>query len=161
MQIIDTADGNRVVTVIEVLSPGNERAGALNRRYRRKLTRYVEGGVNVVEIDLLRSGRARLVVTAEDIPPDRQAAYYTCVNRADRPHEWLAYPMPLRDPLPVLSIPCRPGRDGDVPLALQPIVDRIYVEGGYDDTDYGRPLRPPLSPADAAWAAERVADGSR
>ena len=57
----------------------------------------------------------------------------------------------------MLSIPLRPGRDADVPLALQPIVDRIYIEGGYDDLDYARPLRPPLSPADAAWAADRIA----
>ena len=156
VQIIDVSDGNRVVTVIEVLSPGNKRAGALNRRYRRKLNKYVEGGVNVVEIDLLRSSRARLAVTVDDIPPDRRAAYYTCANRVDRPDEWLAYPMALREPLPTLSIPLRPGRDADVPLALQPIVDRIYAEGGYDDTDYARPLRPPLPADDAAWAAGRV-----
>ena len=157
VQIIDVSDGNRVVTVIEVLSPGNKRAGALNRRYRRKLGKYVEGGVNVVEVDLLRSSRARLAVTVDDIPPGRRAAYYTCVSRVDRPDEWLAYPMPLREPLPVLSIPLRPGRDDDAPLSLQPIVDRIYVEGRYDEVDYGRPLRPPLSAEDAAWAAERVA----
>ena len=146
VQVVDTADGNRVVTVIEVLSPGNKRAGELNRRYLDKVARYVRSGVNVVEIDLLRSSRARLQVTADDIPPNRRAAYYTCVNRADRPDDWLAYPMPLRDPLPTLSIP------------LQPIIDRIYVEGGYDDVDYARPLRPPLSPADAVWAAGRIAD---
>jgi hypothetical protein len=158
VQIIDVSDGNRVVTVIEVLSPGNQRAGNLNRRYRRKLTRYVNGGVNVVEIDLLRSSRARLVVTDDDIPPSRRAAYYACVSRLDRPHDWLAYPMALREPLPVLSIPLRPGRDDDVPLALQPIIDRIYVEGGYEDIDYSVPVRPRLAPEDEAWAAERIAN---
>ena len=37
VQIIDTARGDRIVTVIEVLSPGNKAAGGLNKRYRRKL----------------------------------------------------------------------------------------------------------------------------
>ena len=69
---------------------------------------------------------------------------------------WHVYPMSLRDPLPTVPIPCRPG-EPDVGLSLQPIIDRIYVEGGHDDVDYTRRLRPKLSPTDAAWAAERVA----
>ena len=157
VQIIDTADGNRVVTVIEILSPGNKRSGDLDRRYRRKLSKYIEGGVNVVEIDLLRSSRTRLPVTRGDIPEDRRTAYYTCLNRISNSFEWLAYPMSLREPLPAIPIPCRE-RDPDVWLPLQPIIDRIYVEGGHEDIDYAVPPRPPLSPADAAWAADLIAN---
>ena len=158
VQIIDTADGNRVVTVIEVLSPGNKESGELNRRYRDELKQYRRAGVNLVEIDLLRSGRARLRITNDDIPARRRAAYYTCVNWAagDCPWRWEVFPMPLRDPLPTVPVPCRRD-DADVALPLQPIIDRIYVEGGHDDIDYTARLRPRLSPADAAWAAERVA----
>ena len=157
VQIIDTADGNRVVTVIEVLSPGNKASGGLNKRYRRKLIQYARAGVSLVEIDLLRSSRARLTITTEDVPARRRAAYYTCVNWASDPSFWNVYPMPLRDPLPSVPVPCRPG-EKDVPLALQPIIDRIYVEGGHDDINYaGTRLRPRLSPADAAWAADLIA----
>ena len=159
VQIIDTADGNRVVTVIEILSPGNKESGDLNRRYREKLKQYRRAGVNLVEIDLLRSSRARLRITNADIPPNRRAAYYTCVNWAggEQPWFWKVYPMPLRNPLPTVPIPCRKG-EADVALPLQPIIDRIYVEGGHDDINYAAPLRPRLSAADAAWAAELTAN---
>ena len=156
VQIIDTTDGNRVITVVEVLSPGNKQAGQLNRRYRAKLRRYGRAGVSLVEIDLLRSSRARLTITTDDMPAGRRAAYYTCVNWAADPAVWKAYPMPLRDALPTIPVPCRPG-EADVPLALQPVVDRAYAEGGHDDIDYSRRPKPRLPPADAAWAAEVIA----
>ena len=152
VEIIDTTAGNRVVTAIEILSPGNKESGALNKRFRRKLTRYIQAGVNLVEIDLLRTSRKRLEIRHEELPPARRAPYLTCVHRADDEGRWEVYPMPLRQPLPVIAIPCRP-TDPDVPLALQPLIDRIYAEGGHDDIDYTKPPHPPLNDADAAWAA--------
>lgn len=160
VQLIDTTDQNRLVTAIEILSPGNKAAGTLNRRYRRKLERYTEAGVNIVEIDLLRSSRKRLEVRTEELPPEKRAAYLTCVQRATDEETWEVYPMPLRQPLPVVPIPCRP-TDGDVPLALQPIIERIYVEGGHDDIDYSRPPSPALGPEDEAWARQLVRAAGR
>ncbi len=150
--VVDTGDGGRVVTVIEVLSPGNKASGDLNKSYRDKVKQYIAAGVNVVEIDLLQSTRERLAVPMLNLLPARWSAYCTCVNRVSDPSVWEAYPMPLRDPLPTVPVPCREGED-DVPLALQPILDRAYAWGGHDDIDYTAPLEPPLSPADAAWAA--------
>jgi hypothetical protein len=155
VEIIDTTAGNRVVTVIEILSPGNKLSGGLNRRYRQKLARYVEAGVNVVEIDLLRSSRERLAVRTEELPPDRRATYLTCLRRAAKPFQWEVYPMPLRVPLPTIPVPCRE-TEPDVPLALQPLIDRIYVEGGHDDSDYRRPPNPPWDTAEADWANELI-----
>jgi hypothetical protein len=63
--------------------------------------------------------------------------------------------MRLREPLPVVPIPCRP-TDPDVPLALQPLIDRIYVDGGYYDTDYAQALSPPLSDEDRRWVMSLV-----
>lgn len=162
VQVIDTTAGNRLVTAIEILGPGNKAAGALNRYYRRKLRAYIKAGVNVVEIDLLRSSRKRLEVRTEDLPDERQAPYLVCVHRAVVDEEndewdWEVYPMPLRDPLPTVPIPCR-ATDPDVPLALQPLIDRIYVDGGHDDIDYAKPPpRPRLSEEDQAWVASLVA----
>jgi hypothetical protein len=157
VEIIDTASGNKVITVIEILSLGNKAPGKLNRRYRRKLRRYVNAGVNVVEIDLLRSRRERLQIKRDDLPPEKRTPYLTCICRPDDdPDVWLVYPMPLRSPLPTIPIPCRQ-TDDDVPLSLQPLIDQIYLEGGHDDIDYKGPLRESLSAEDAAWAAELVA----
>ena len=152
VKIIDVTDGERVVTAIEILSPGNKAAGTLNKKYRRKLRSYIEAGVNVVEIDLLRSSRKRLEIRTEELPPDRRAPYLVCIHRASGDEgEWEVYPMRLREPLPTIPIPCRHA-DPDVALALQPLIDRTYVDGGYDYLDYAQPLKPPLSEADREWA---------
>jgi hypothetical protein len=63
----------------------------------------------------------------------------------------------LREPLPTIPIPLRQ-TDADVGLRLQPLIDKIYEEGGHDDIDYARqPPDPPLSPADTQWAANLIA----
>lgn len=151
VQIVDVRSGNRVVTVIEVLSPGNKGAGPLNEAYRRKLADYARGGVNVVEIDLLRSSRGRLEIGQQDLPADRRAPYLTCVRRAESPGRWEVYPMPLRAPLPRVPTPLRKG-EADVMLDLQPLITRVYDGGGHDDIDYRAPTDPPLDAEDAPWA---------
>jgi hypothetical protein len=155
VEILDTASGNRVVTAIEILSPGNKASGKLNQKYIEKVTEYLGAGANVVEIDLLRSSRERLMVTSERIQAKRRADYYVCTAKAMRPNHWWVYPMPLRLPLPTVMIPCRES-DNDVPLELQPIIDRIYLEGGHDDLDYSEPPEPPFSNVDAEWAASLI-----
>jgi hypothetical protein len=156
IEILDSSDGYRLVTAIEILSPGNKAAGALNRSYLNKIRRYTDGAVNVVEIDLLRSRRDRLAVPESEIPDDRHADYYTSICRAKDRSLWLVYPMKLRDPLPAIPIPCRE-KDRDVVLELQPIMDQIYIDGAHDDLKYDEPPEPPFSKADAKWAAGLIA----
>lgn len=157
VQIIDVTNGNRVVTAIEILSPHNKAASRLNRDYLRKLDDYARGGVSVVEIDLLRKpSRVRLPVTEHDLPPDRRAAYLTCVRLGWEPETWRAYPMPLRSPLPRLPIPLR-REDAPVTLDVQSLIERVYAAGGHDDIDYGVAPEPPLDEEDARWASEQVA----
>jgi hypothetical protein len=151
IQIIDSTSGNRVITSIEVLSPWNKWSGRLNKLYRKKLKDYEDADVSVVEIDLLRGDRIRLRVTQEDLPPARRTAYLTCVQRAWVVDEWEAYPMKLQEPLPSIPIPLRQS-DPDAVLALQPLIERVYVAGAHDDIDYSKPAKPPLEGEDEAWA---------
>jgi len=151
VQIIDVSSGGRVVTAIEILSPWNKGSGCLNVQYRRKLEDYGRAEVNVVEIDLLRSSRARLEVGQQDLPPDRRTPYLTCIRRSRRPSRWEIYPMPLRESLPRVPIPLRE-TDNDAPLELQPLIDRVYTAGGHDDIDYRKSPDPPLDSSDALWA---------
>jgi hypothetical protein len=154
IHFIDSADGNRIVTVIEILSPWNKAGGRLNRDYRRKLRDYEDAGVNIVEIDLRRTpGRGNLKITEKDIPAARRTPYFICVSDAQTPGEWLGYPVSLRGPVPAIRIPLRK-QDVPVALNLQPLIDRVYKAGGHDDIDYTKPLDPPLSPEDAAWTEE-------
>lgn len=152
IQVIDTTSGNRVVTAIEVLSPGNKGPGRLNKDYNRKLRDYARAGVNVLEIDLLREPkRRRLPIGQIDLPAGRRTPYLACIRRAVDPSMWWAYPISIREPIPLIPVPLRES-DPDIMLDLQKLLERAYVAGGHDDIDYSQPPSPPLKGKDAAWA---------
>jgi hypothetical protein len=155
VSIVDARDGNRVVTAIEVLSPWNKLSGTLNIDYVKKLRAYQQAGANWVEVDLLRSPRDRLIVRWDSLGPEQRGTYLTTVFDAQR-HELLAYPIGLRERLPVIAIPLREG-DAAVPLDLQVVLDRVRDDGPFDELDYAEPLDPPLSDDDQAWLRERLA----
>jgi len=73
--------GGRLITVIEVLSPKNK-ADDGAAAYLRRQRAYVSGGVNLVEIDLLRRGEHILSVPISDAPDRTGAPYMICVFRA-------------------------------------------------------------------------------
>ena len=151
LQIVDIND-ERVVTVIEFLSPTNKRRGTPRRAYLRKQRECLAAGVNVVEIDLTRGGRRPMIGP----PPDADRVTLAAnVWRADAPDQTEFYPLALRDPLPNLRVPLRPA-DADVLLELQPMIDGAFVKGAAHKLDHARPLDPPLSADDAAWARERI-----
>jgi hypothetical protein len=158
LEIIDARSGGRVVTLIEFVSRSNKRSGRGRDEYIRKRDEARAAGVNVVEIDLLRAGQAVTLVPPAAVPPPHRTPYHACVWRASKPGTCLYYALPLRLPLPKLSIPLRPD-DADVPLDLQELIDQSYIGGRYDDIDYRRPPDPPLAAEDAAWA-EAVLKGN-
>ena len=64
--------------------------------------------------------------------------------------------MPIRKPLPGLSIPLRE-TDTDVHLDLQAVLDQAYRKGRYHLTiDYSEPPTPPLKGDDAKWARNLI-----
>jgi hypothetical protein len=152
LEIIDTSSERRVITVVEVLSPSNKYAGAGRELYRQKQRDLVDGGVSLVEIDLLRAGPHVLQVPLKQYPPEYRTPYKVCVHRG-----WKAkaeiYRVPLRERLPAIRVPLRE-TDQDVPLDLQALIAQVYRHGRYDDIDYTVPPVPPLEPEDAAWADE-------
>lgn len=153
IEIIDSASGNRVVTAIELLSQSNKWPGDGLEQYRKKQGEYLRGGVNLVEIDLLRAGNYVLAVPWGRVPTSHRTTYRVCVTRGEKPHSHEFYRVPLREPLPTIRIPLRP-TDDDVPLNLQALIDRCYHHGRYDDIDYRSEPHPPFSPDDEAWSAE-------
>jgi hypothetical protein len=151
LEIVDVKSGHRVVTAIEVLSPTNKRPTEGKRLDIKKREDLKLAGVNTVEIDLLRGGERILGVPQELVPPAYRTAYQVCIWRAAQPDTFAVYPVPLRERLPVISIPLRP-EDRELPLALQAILDQCYRNGGYDDIDYHNEPDPPMSADDASWA---------
>ena len=159
----EPASGHRLVTAIELFRPTNKGTAADRATYRRKRDDYLMASVNVVEIDLLRSGGDLLDLSLEGLPPTVGTTYRACVRYADPEIAGEAefYALPLRERLPRIGVPLRPTDDKPVVDLQQPITD-VYALGRYDlQIDYARPLAPPLPPADAAWAAERIAAAGR
>ncbi len=151
---INISDLNgKLITVIEVLSPSNK--GTQRNQYLARRECYLQGSINLVEIDLLREGTPTFP-TSSDAPHIRaQAKYYTCVSRAHLPGRLELYETPLPERLPNVSIPLRP-TDPDIVLALQPLVDRCHRMGGYWSTNYRDVPGPPLTAEEQEWVSEML-----
>ncbi len=145
-------EGGRVVTAIEVLSPSNKDARSAQEAYRRKRQDLLDGGVSVVEIDLLRDGDYMLLPARRLLPEECREPYRASVIRGWKQSEAAVYRVPLRQPLPAIGIPLRQ-TDADIRLDLQPLIDACYENGRYSRTiHYREEAVPPLRGEDAAWA---------
>lgn len=148
-------DDGRLVTVIEIISPTNRLAG--RGAFLAKRKDYINTGVNVVEIDLLREGQ--WLVDLERKFYDRRfgtAEHYNALTiRAGLPTRREIYICPLRQRLPVIRIPLR-YPDPDVPLDLQRLIDHIYKTGRYWKLNYTEPASPGFNAEDQAWVNEQV-----
>lgn len=154
VQVIDTRDGSRVITVIEFASPANKGGAEGRQQYRKKQQELKDGGVSLIEVDLLRSGRWNSRVPRDNLPAARRTPYHVCVSRGWHRMTLEFYPITLRKRLPAIKVPLR-RTDADVRLDLQALIDQVYLNGSYGyDVDYARPPVPPLEPADEAWARE-------
>ena len=148
--------GKRLVTAVEILSPSNKvRGGDGRKAYRKKQAEFRRKDANVVEFDFLRRGTH---TTAVPLARLRQVAdhfdYHVSVLVAGDDDELYVAPIRLSDRLPTIDIPLDAGVPA-VPLDLQPLFDRAYDTGRYTQfLDYARPPDPPLTPDQAAWAAE-------
>lgn len=139
-----------LVTSVEVLSPSNKDTG--RDGYAAKRRAVIATETNLVEIDLLLAGRRPGVVGR--IPA---GDFCVLVSRGDRTPECQAFAWSIRRSLPRIPIPLRPA-DADATLDLAAAYEMAYDAGPYDVADlYARGLPGPLSDADRAWVAERVA----
>lgn len=150
LEIVDTHDGGRVITAIEILSAANKVGIDGHAAYVRKQHQYLAAGINLVEIDLIREGEHVLSVPVERIPPAYRAPYLVCVRRGAIPRRAEIYGLALRMPLPNIPIPLRPA-DRDVVLQLQPLIDACYHDGRYQRIDYRADPAPRFGDDDAHW----------
>ena len=137
---------DRVVCVVELLSPSNKTGGDRDQ-YLTKRQNVERSDAHFVEIDLLRRGRRMPLREPVEEP------YLVLVSRAEERPELDLWPFGLRDPLPTVPIPLL-GDDPPVMLDLQEAFRRTFAEGQYHRRVYDAPPDPPLSAADAAWAAD-------
>lgn len=155
IHIVEATGDHRLITAIEVVSPDNKRAGEGRRSYLEKREEYWKSGVNLIEIDLLRTGRPTVRVSQENLaslPPWR---YLVAVTR-QRPSREEVYHFPLDQRLPRIAVPLTE-QDDDPVLDLQPVFARAWDEGPYPELlNYDQAPPGPMSETEAEWCRGRL-----
>jgi len=137
----------RLVAVIELLSPVNKRRGKGRDEYLEKRRTLLTSPMHLIEIDLLRN-YPRMPFD-DPLPP---AHYLVMVCKAGERPNGSVWPISVRQPLPTIPIPLLPP-DPPVPLDMQQALRTAYERARYDlRVDYSKPPVPPLSPVNATWA---------
>jgi hypothetical protein len=139
----------RIVTIIELLSPSNKQPGPDREQYVAKRSELLHSAVHFVELDLLRGGPR---MPMANLP---KCDYYALVGRIDERPRAGVWPIQLCDPLPVIPIPLMAPHP-DARLDLKQVLDRIYDAAGYEDYIYSGEPRPPLPTDDVNWARQWI-----
>jgi hypothetical protein len=153
--VIRDAESQRVVTVIETLSPANKRYGGDGwTEYGEKRQQILASDSHLVEIDLLRGGtrmpvRARRVKLTGD--------YRIMVSRAGRRPNVDVYAWPLLHQLPKIPVPLI-GKEENVLLDLQSAFTTVYDRAAYElSLDYTAGVEPPLADEVKSWLQGQLA----
>lgn len=158
IRVVD--ESGQLITVLEFISPTNKRQPGLED-FREKRAALLAGGVHGVEVDLVRAGNWRALMRPEVCPPEAVSPYRAVVRKAARRPEGYLFPIHLRDKLPDIPVPLRPG-EKPVYLPLQQLLNEVYSGGRYDETiDYSQPLEPPLDEEETAWSDHLLRESGR
>lgn len=154
IEILDLYRDQRVVTVIEVVSPSNKTAGPGRDAYLAKQREVRGTECHLVEIDLLRRGRHVLSVPQRETQAVAPYDYLICVSRWPNRKRFELVGCQLRERLPRIGIPVA-DPDPDVPLDIQAAFAQVYEDGSYMlRVRYAEPCEPRLGAADQRWANE-------
>jgi hypothetical protein len=163
VEIRDSTQGHKLITLIEIVSPSSKRPGPDREAYERKQREVLESDASLVEIDLLRAGRrilpdAGLEALIHDL--EQPPAYLVLINRAWRrgpgTSAYQVFPVGLREWLPCIPVPLRENKI-EVTLDLQFAFNRAYDSGPYrrGAVDYAiPPPEPAMDHQSDVWAAE-------
>lgn len=133
-----------VITVIEIISPKNKRAGEGRIKYESKRQKILESSTHLVEIDLLRQGKA-MPMNGEYI----SSHYRIVVSRSHQRPQADLYPFNISEEIPSFPLPLQP-EDPEPMINLQELLHTLYEQGSYDLTiNYHQEPPPPI--IDGAW----------
>jgi hypothetical protein len=142
-----------VITVIELLSPKNKRAGEGRTAYEKKRRLILGSETHLVELDLLRGAKPMAILGV------RSASHYRIlISRSQQRPKADLYGIMLQQPLPSFPIPLKPDEAEPIVL-LQAVFDQVCERARYDTRiDYHQPVPPPkLAEADQQWVDELLA----
>ncbi|MBC6421971.1 MAG: DUF4058 family protein [Hormoscilla sp. SP5CHS1] len=147
LEVRDVATG-AVITVIEIISPKNKKAGPGRSSYETKRQKILDSLTHFIEVDLLRKGRI--------MPMDSQEIkthYRILVSRSSTRPKADLYAFNVREEIPVIPLPLKTSSEPEPMIPFQELLHTVYEQGSYDLViDYSFEPVPKLSKADTVWA---------
>jgi hypothetical protein len=119
------APSQKMVAILELLSPWNKASGDGRLEYGSKRAAIIKQDVHLIEVDLLLGGRRLLML--EPLPP---GDYYALISRSYRRPKSEVYAWSLRDRMPRIPLPLL-SADRDVSIDLAEVFADAYESGGY------------------------------
>ncbi len=151
---IRSVTNDRVVSVIELLSPANKARGRGREEYLDKQRLMLESDVHFIEIDLFRGGEHALAPSRGRIEREFGAFdYAVSLHRASAGNRYEVWAGPMEQMLPVLVIPLTE-ETPDLQIDFQEIFHQVYDTGLRRMVNYQVEPDPPLTDAQKAWAQE-------
>jgi hypothetical protein len=152
---IRTRSDNRLVTLLEVVSPANKTTPAGRQAYLEKRKEATAQRAGIVEIDLVLQGKPTLNYSRDGLPEFDHAV---SVTKATAPDRYEIYTATLQKRLPKFKLPLAPD-DKDALLDLQGAFSRAYDLGGFHSViDYKKapPADVPLSDTYKTWIQDML-----
>lgn len=148
----------RLVTLVELVSPGNKTTEPGRETYLSKRHEAKSVGANLVEIDLVLQGEPTLEYSREGLP---DWDYAVTVTRATQPERFEIYTATLQKRLPRFRLPLA-ADDRDTVFDLHAAFARCYDQGDFaSQIDYRRDPDVTLDDDDRAWVDELLRQQKR
>ncbi|BAZ12521.1 hypothetical protein NIES4071_43520 [Calothrix sp. NIES-4071] len=138
---------DEVITVIELLSPKNKRAGDGRIAYEKKRRAILGSATNLIELDLLRAGKPMNIRGMQST-----TAYRILISRGHQRPAAELYRVSLQQQLPTLRVPLKLNQKEPL-VNLQEVFNGVYERARYTTRiDYHQPVpSPALSKQDEQW----------
>jgi hypothetical protein len=147
IEIRQRSDG-RLVTLLDVVSPGNKTTAPGRQAYMDKRREGKSANANLVEIDLVLQGQPMLEYSRDGLP---EWDYAVTVTRATQPDRHEIYTSTLQKPLPRFRLPLA-ADDRDTVLNLHAAFTRAFDQGDFaGKIDYRREPPTVLPPERREW----------
>lgn len=138
---------DKVVTVLEILSPANKHPGQGRTLYERKRLALLGSRTHLVELDLLRAGEPLAMHGA-----GQPSHYHILISREEKRPFADLIPFSIRQSIPTFHLPLLPD-DEEPTVNVGQLLHELYDRAGYDlRLDYASEPEPPLEGEDADWA---------
>jgi hypothetical protein len=142
---------NRLVTLLDVVSPHNKTTAQGRAAYLEKRREGRSASANLVEIDLVLQGQPTLEYSRDGLPA---WDYAVTVTRSTQPERYEIYTTTLQKRLPRFRLPLA-ADDRDTVLDLHVAFTRCFDQGAFTTKiDYSRGPSTTLSDEHRRWVSE-------